>query len=333
MPPITSLDSIVDVPGIAAGHAHDERTLTGCTVVLCPGRAVAGVDVRGAAPATRETDLCRPGTLVDRVDAVLLSGGSAFGLAAAGGVMRYLAERGHGFAGSVIPIPIVPAACLFDLGIGEVSWPDEAMGYAACTAARTVELRQGCAGAGMGATVGKLLGMQRATKSGIGSASMRVGGTTIGALVAVNAFGDVVLPRDGTIVAGARGDDGSSFIDTVAQMTAGAGVEVGPGTNTTIGVVATDAGLTTEQVAHLATAAHDGLALCIRPVHTMFDGDTVFALSTGEGAVTTRELAVLAVATVQVVARAIIRAVVLATPAGGLQSAALPSDLDIRTFS
>lgn len=322
------LDSITDVPGIAVGHADDPAALTGCTVVLCPNRAVVGVDVRGPAPATRETDLCRPGTLVDRVDGVLLSGGSAFGLGAAGGVMRFLAENGRGFPGSVMPVPIVPAACLFDLGIGQVTWPDEAMGYAACAAAGTESVAQGCVGAGMGATVGKVFGITRATKAGIGTAAVRAGDFTVGALLAVNALGDVVFPGDGSILAGARREDGVGFVNTVAAMLAAAPIEAEPATNTTIGVVATDAGLTGEQAVHLAAVAHDGLALGIRPVHTMYDGDTLFALSTGARAVTTSELAVLAVAAVQAVVRAVVRAVAYATPAGGLSAGTVPTDLD-----
>ena len=311
-------DTITDVAGIEVGHAQDAASLTGCTVVLCPRGAVVGVDVRGGAPGTRETDLCRPGTLVDRAHAILLTGGSAFGLDAAGGVMRYLWEQGVGLDVGMTTVPIVPAAVLFDFGIGDVAWPDAAMGAAACSDARTGPVRLGSVGAGMGATVGKLRGMAAATKSGIGSASMRLGLVTVGALVATNAFGDVVIPGTRRIIAGTR-DDSGAFLDTAAALRGGPPQVLHPGRNTTIGVVATDAALTSEQVNHLARCAHDGLATSIQPIHTMVDGDTMFALATGTVSVHWQEYMVaLAAGIAHVVARAVVASIAHASPAGGL---------------
>jgi L-aminopeptidase/D-esterase-like protein len=310
---------ITDVRGLQVGHADDAQALTGCTVVLCREGAVVGVDVRGAAPGTRETDLCKPGTLVDRAHAVILAGGSAFGLDAASGIMRFLWEHHIGLDVGVTTVPIVPGAVLFDLGIGDVAWPDAEMGYRACLDAGEGEVTQGSVGAGIGATVGKLSGMSAATKSGIGTASMRVDDVTLGALVAVNAFGDVLLPHSHTIIAGARRAGTSEFLDTAATLLETRPQTLSPGLNTTIGVVATDAALTSDQVNHLARCAHDGLARTIRPVHTMLDGDTMFALSTGVVAVDWRDsMLPLAVGTAEVVARAVVAAIVHATPAGGL---------------
>jgi L-aminopeptidase/D-esterase-like protein len=314
-------DAITDVAGIEVGHDTDAGALTGCTAVLCRGGAVVGVDVRGAAPGTRETDLCRPGTLVERAHAVVLCGGSAFGLEAASGVARHLADEGIGFDAVVARVPIVPAAVIFDLGLGAPAWPDVEAGRRAAAAASAAPPEQGCVGAGTGATVGKALGPANATKGGIGTASVRAGNATVGALVVVNAGGDVVDPGTGAIVAGARHPETGAFADTVALMHAGADPPP-PGRQTTLAVVATDAPLTVEQANHLASVAHDGLARAIRPAHTMFDGDTAFALATGEGpppapAQLTR-LAVLAVETVE---RATLKAVLLATPMGGLPAA------------
>jgi L-aminopeptidase/D-esterase-like protein len=319
-------DSITDVAGLEVGHAQDRDALTGCSVVLCRSGAVVGVDVRGAAPGTRETDLCRAGTLVDRAQAIMLAGGSAFGLDAASGVMRYLWERKLGLDVGVTTVPIVPGAILFDLGIGRVVWPDARMGYEACEAAREGHIAQGCVGAGMGATVGKLAGMVSATKSGIGSASLHIGSITVGALVAVNAFGDVILPGSNTIIAGARDRETGEYLDTAAALLAGPSEVPPAGGNTTIGVVATDASLTSEQINHLATCAHDGLARTIRPVHTMVDGDTMFALSTGAVTVDWRQsMLALASAVSEVVARAVVAAITHATPAGGLPAGRIES--------
>jgi L-aminopeptidase/D-esterase-like protein len=316
------MDAITDVAGIEVGHATDLEGLTGCTAVVCRAGAVVGVDVRGAAPGTRETDLCRPGTLVQRAHAVVLSGGSAFGLEAASGVMRHLAEAGIGFDAGGIVVPIVPAAVIFDLSIGRVAWPDAEMGGRAAAAASASAPEQGCVGAGTGATVGKALGPGRATKAGIGTASVRAGDTTVGALVVANAGGDVVDPRTGTIVAGTRHPTEERYADSVALVRGGGD----PGRaleQTTLAVVATDAPLTVEQANHLAAVAHDGLARAIRPVHTMFDGDTIFALATGDGPPPGPEaLTRLGVLAVEAVERATLNAVRFATPAGGLPAAA-----------
>lgn len=277
------MGSLCDVPGIEVGHAQDYKARTGCTAVLCRAGASAGADVRGAAPGTRETDLLRPGHLVDRIHAVVLAGGSAFGLDAAGGVMRYLEENGIGLDTGVARVPIVPAAVIFDLGVGDPGVrPGAGMGYAACTNASDKDVGQGAVGAGCGATVGKVLGPGHATDSGIGTASVRLpGGITVGALLVVNALGDVIDPVTQAIIAGTKRPDGSGFSDSAALIKAGT-PQAAAGTNTTIGVVATDAKLTTAQANRLAAVAHNGLALCIRPCHTMLDGDTIFALSTGE---------------------------------------------------
>lgn len=304
----STIDSITDVFGIEVGHAQDAVGQTGCTVVLCREGGVVGVDVRGSAPGTRETDLCRPGTLVDRAHAVLLAGGSAFGLNAAEGVMRYLAERGIGYDTGVSRIPIVPGAVIFDLAVGEPVWPDGAMGYVACQTAGAGPVLAGRVGAGTGATVGKVLGVAAAARSGLGSASISVVGAQVGALMVVNAFGQVVAPDTGEILAGPQGTDGR-YVDTV-QYLLQSSARPTPGANTTIGVVATDARLDSAQVNHLATVAHDGLARVIRPVHTMLDGDTIFALATGsvDGDWRATMLA-LEAAVVSVVERAIVRAV------------------------
>ena len=279
---MTPADSICDVAGLSVGHCTDARRPTGCTVVRCEQGAVCGVDVRGAAPGTRETDLLDPVNLVDRVHAVLLTGGSAFGLDAAGGVMRWLDEHGHGHAVGAVRVPIVPAAVLFDLWVGDARIrPDADAGYAACAAASREAPAEGSVGAGAGATVGKLFGPERAMKGGIGSASVTVNGITVAALVAVNAVGDVIDPASGEVVAGARSADGARRIGTTRALLAGEVPRLlQPGAATTIGVVATDAALDKAQCRKLASMAHDGLARSIWPVHTPFDGDTVFALST-----------------------------------------------------
>lgn len=283
-------NAITDVRGIQVGHFTDPRRPTGCSVVLASGPegrgAVGGVDVRGAAPGTRETDLLDPANLIDQVHAVLLSGGSAWGLDAASGVMRWLEEHGRGLAVGTEPgqrVPIVPAAVLFDLHVGDARIrPDANAGYAACAAASDAVPAQGNVGAGAGATVGKLFGMAHAMKSGIGSASVRVGQVTVGALVAVNALGDVVDPDTGALIAGARSDDGRSLRGSTQAALAGVPpLSILTGSNTTIGVIATDAALSKARAQRLAGAGHDGLARAIRPVHTLSDGDTLFALATG----------------------------------------------------
>ena len=300
---------MLPLPNIRIGHFTDAERGTGCTVVLCEGGAVAGVDVRGAAPGTRETDLLHPSNLVTHVHAVLLSGGSAFGLAAADGVMRYLYERGVGFPAGPARVPIVPAAVLFDLGLGPVAWPDAEAGYQACVAASDQVPAEGSVGAGTGATVGKLLGPQQGVKGGIGFASLRLAdGVTVAALVACNGAGSVVDPTTGRIVAGPRDPQGG-FVDGVALLTAGASASPFGGTNTTIGVVMTDAGLTKAQAYALARVAHDGLAWAVRPAHTPFDGDTLFALSLGDRPANPMALgAAAAVAVSQAIGRGVLAA-------------------------
>ncbi|RYY67772.1 MAG: peptidase S58 family protein, partial [Comamonadaceae bacterium] len=266
--------AITDVAGLEVGHHTDTRRPTGCTVVLARQGAVAGVDVRGAAPGTRETDLLQPSNLVDRVHAVMLAGGSAWGLDAASGAMRWLEQQGIGLQVGPGRIPIVPAAVLFDLYLGDLSVrPDAAAGRAACMAASREAPEEGNVGAGAGAIVGKIYGVDNGMKGGIGTASVRVGSVTVGALIACNALGDVVDPGTGAIVAGSRKPDGS-FLDTRRALLAGVPPRrMVAAANTTIGVVATDAVLTKAQANRLATVGHDGLARTINPAHTMFDGD------------------------------------------------------------
>lgn len=318
-------NAITDVPGIKVGHATDLEALTGCTVVLCEDGAVGGVDQRGGAPGTRETDALHPMHLVQRAHAVVLSGGSAFGLEAATGAVRYLEERGVGFDTGVAKVPIVPAAILFDLSLGDPKVrPDAALGYAACQAADDGPVAEGNVGAGTGATVGKILGLKRAMKSGLGTASMNLGGgLLVGAIVAVNAFGDVVDPKNGAILAGARALRGGGFADTLAVMKSLVGKAIlrfaGRG-NTVIGVVATNARLNKEEANVVARMAHDGLARAIRPAHTMLDGDTLFALATGPKTWLKKKADVNTVGAyaAEVMAAAIVRAVKAAEGVEGL---------------
>ena len=314
--------SLCDVAGLAVGHHTEQARATGCTVVLCPQGAVCGVDVRGAAPGTRETDLLRPDNLVEQVHAVLLSGGSAFGLDAAGGVMRWLDAHGHGFPVGPARVPIVPAAVLFDLWIGDARIrPGADSGFAACTAASSAPPAQGSVGAGAGAAVGKLFGIERAMKGGIGTASVRVGAVTVAALIAVNAIGDVVDPKTGAVIAGARTADGRQRLDSMAALLRGElPARALAGMATTIGVVATDAALTKAQANKLATMAHDGLAHSIRPVHTMTDGDTLFALATGTSG-KPGDMTVLGAMAAEATARAVLNAVHAASGLPGLPSA------------
>jgi L-aminopeptidase/D-esterase-like protein len=299
-------DEITDVPGIRVGSAQDVERMTGCTVILCEAGAVVGVEVRGAAPATRETDLCRPGTLVERANAIFLTGGSAFGLDAAAGVMRFLRERGSGYQTAAGVVPIVPAAAIFDLGVGEVAWPDPEMAYAACTDATGGRVAQGPVGAGVGATVGKALGPENAARSGLGSASVHAGDFCVGALMVVNAVGNVVSPVDGRVLAGARDPQSGEFFDPLGAIEECSSDR----TNTTIGVVVTDAPLTSEQVNHLAMVAQDALVRVIRPAHTLFDGDAIFALSTGSGSLDwLRTASTLDGAVSEVIVKAVLRAV------------------------
>jgi L-aminopeptidase/D-esterase-like protein len=324
--------TLTDVAGLRVGHFTDARRPTGCTVILTPEGAVAGVDVRGAAPGTRETELLSPLNAVEAVHALLLAGGSAFGLDAAGGVMRWLDERGFGVAvgpaqgheriGKPIRVPIVPAAILFDLWVGDPSIrPDAAAGYAACEAASDAAVAQGNVGAGAGCSVGKLFGIARAMRGGLGSASVVIDGITVAALVAVNAIGDVVDPASGGVIAGARTSDGRALLGTMAALRRGelpAPLQVGAAT--TLGVVATDAVLTKAQATKLAQMAHDGFARAINPVHTMTDGDTIFALATGAGG-RTASVTLLGALGADVMAAAIVNAVRAATR---LDTAGLP---------
>lgn len=314
---------ITEVAGIEVGHYTDKAAATGCTVVICRNGAVAAVDVRGGAPGSRETELLRPGNLVERAHAVLISGGSSFGLDAAAGVMRYLEEQGVGFKLGQSTIPIVPAAILFDLNLitGLVRpGPDE--GFQACLASSSGAVDEGSVGAGTGATVGKLLGMERATKGGIGTASLQLpDGTMVGALVAVNAYGGVIDHCTGEIVAGPRKDDATGFHDSVELLLKHDKESPHSASlNTTIAVVATDATLTKDQAQYLARVSHDGLALTIRPCHTIRDGDTVFALATGATSITP-DLTQLGAAAVEVLARSVLRAIEMSEGLGGVPSA------------
>jgi L-aminopeptidase/D-esterase-like protein len=319
--------AITDVQGLKVGHHTDTRRPTGCTVVLCEAGVACGVDVRGAAPGTRETDLLTPGNLVDRVHALLLAGGSAFGLDAASGVMRWLDEHGHGFAVGPARVPIVPAAVLFDLWLGDARIrPDANAGFAACQAASAQAPAQGSVGAGAGATVGKIFGIAHAMKGGIGSASLEVNRVRIAALVAVNAAGDVIDPATARVVAGSRQLDGRTPRRITAALARGLmPPDILAGAATTIGVVATDAVLDKAQCARLATMSHDGLARCIDPVHTASDGDTMFALATGDSG-RTLPLTVLGALAAEVTQRAVLNGVRAAT---GVREPPLPSAQDL----
>ena len=304
------------------GHWTDAEAATGCTVVLCPQGAVASADVRGGAPGTRETDLLRPGSLVERVHAVLLTGGSAFGLDAATGVMRWLEERGKGFPVPTGVVPIVVAAVLIDLSLGRADVrPDAAAGYAACQAASTGPPEEGSVGAGTGAIVAKALGLERALKGGIGSAcAATADGMSVGALMAVNSFGEVVDPDSGRTAAGPRAEDGR-FADTLEVLrTRPALSPFAAEPNSTIGVVATDAALSKSDCYRLAVMAQAGLTRAVRPAHTPVDGDTIFALSTGSEDRPTDVLQLGALAA-RAVERAILRAVTQAKGLAGVPSA------------
>lgn len=311
--------ALTDVAGIAVGHAAVAGRPSGCTVVLCPDTphgTTCGVAVRGGAPGTRETDLLRPENTVNRVHAVLLTGGSAFGLDAAGGVMRWLEDQGRGLAVGPARVPIVPAAVLFDLWVGDARLrPGPDTGYAACLAARTAPPAQGNHGAGLGASVGKLFGIGRACRGGIGTASLRLGAVTVAALVAVNAIGDV-LDEQGRVLAGARTEDGQRLADAHRSLLQGAApmqvMERMAGTATTIGVVATDARLDKAGAHQLAALAHHGLSRAISPV-TVNDGDTLFALATGEAGIA-GDASTLGALAAEAVARAIRNAVLAAEP-------------------
>jgi len=313
------LGGITDVPGMKVGHYTDTKAVTGCTVVLCEKGGVAGVDVSGSAPGTRETDLLRPGSLVERVQAILLSGGSAFGLDAAAGVMRYLEERGFGHDTIVGKVPIVPAAIIFDLNIGDSKTrPGPSEGYQACLKAREDETAQGCVGAGTGATVGKVLGIERATKSGLGMASLQLtNNVVVAALMVVNAIGDVIEPTTGKILAGPRNPQGKGFLSSSELWKRGIRKQFPP-FNTVIGVIATNAKLSKTDVNKLARLAGAGIARTVNPCHTAYDGDVLFALSVGEE---NAEFNAVAIAAAEVVAAAIVRAVERAETLAGIPAA------------
>ncbi len=321
-------NAITDVRGIEVGHAQDDEALTGCTVILCRKGAVAGVDVRGGAPGTRETDLLDPINLVQKVHAIVLAGGSAFGLEAATGVVRYLEEHKIGFNTGVAKVPIVPSAILYDLNLGRADVrPDSAMGYAAASSASTEAPTEGNVGAGTGASVGKMFGMGLAMKSGLGTASISLGGgIVVGALVAVNGWGDVIDPQTGQILAGLRSGRAGPlrvgkkdyFADTLSMMKSPTGrglLALAARANTVIGVVATNAGLTKVQATKVARMAHNGIAKTVRPAHTMLDGDVIFALSTGTRKV---DVSIIGAFAAEVMAEAVVRAVKMAKSAGGL---------------
>ncbi len=306
------------IPGIRVGHSTDKTGCTGCTVILCPEGTVGGVDIRGSAAGTRELDALSPMHLVPHVHAIVLAGGSAFGLDAAGGVMQYLEEQGIGFDVQVTRVPIVPAAILFDLRLGDAfARPTASMGYAACQQAAAGVFAEGSVGAGTGATVGKLFGIAQATKSGLGSAVLSLAdGLKVAALVAVNAFGDVRDPMTGALLAGARETvESRRLVDTAAAMRRGVlprGYKV---ENTTLAVVASNARLTKLEATKIAQMAQHGLVRAIAPVHTTLDGDLVVGLATGE---VRADVNAVGLAAADVVAEAIVRAVKTATSLGGL---------------
>lgn len=320
----------VFLPGLRIGQAQNEEALTGCTVILCEQGAVGGVDQRGGAPGTRQTDALYPMHLVEQVHAVVLSGGSAFGLDAASGVMRYLEEKGVGFDVRVARVPIVPTAILFDLGLGRADIrPDASMGYQACLNAAPGWPAEGNAGAGTGATVGKILGVNQAMKSGIGCARLEIGsGVLVCAIAAVNAFGDIINPVSGEIIAGARleemdrrGDSPevkyANTLDIMRERVGYPSMGFARRGNTVIGVVATNARLNKEQTNKIAQMAHDGLARTVRPAHTMVDGDTIFALALGEH---TADVNIIGAFAAEAFSQAILRAVLSAQPVAGLPS-------------
>lgn len=320
--------SITDVAGVKVGHFTETRRPTGVTVILTEAGATAGVDVRGSAPGTRETDLLDPQNLVQQVHAIVLSGGSAYGLDAATGVMRWLEEHDFGFPTGPAKVPIVPAAVLYDLAVGDAKIrPDAAAGYKACAAATTKAPAEGNFGAGTGATVGKLLGGARAMKGGVGTASVKLTDKqsqttlTVGALVAVNAVGDVLDPATGKLLAGARTPDGKALLGTLPAILKGEPLSaLLGGTATTIGVVATDAKLDKAQCQKVAAMAHDGLARTINPAHTMYDGDTLFALATGRSG-QAGNVTLIGTLAAEAMAQAVVRAIRAAKSLPGLPSA------------
>jgi L-aminopeptidase/D-esterase-like protein len=280
-------NAITDVPGFRVGHAENRQAATGCTVVLCPPRTVGGMDVRGSAAGTRQTDSLHSFHFVDEVHAVLLSGGSAFGLDASGGVMRFLEEKSIGYQTSAGKVPIVPTAILYDLGLGESGVrPDKEMAYQACLNSQSGPIEEGSVGVGTGASVGKLLGTRLATKGGVGTSSIILpSGVIVAALVVVNSFGDVLDPREGKILAGARDPQNPArFVDSAAMIKKGISLQKKDAgfQSTTLGVVATNVKLSKRQTIKVAQMAQSGFARTISPVHSTVDGDLIFALSAGD---------------------------------------------------
>lgn len=275
----------VDISDIKVGHAQSQEGITGCTVVLCEKGATAGVAVRGGAPGTRETDLLNPTEMVQNIHGVILSGGSAFGLDAAGGVMEYLESKNIGFDVGVTKVPIVCGAVIFDLVIGNYKIrPDKSMGYEACINSEiTTKDLQGNIGAGLGATVGKILGPQNAMKGGLGSAAFQIGDLQVGAIVAVNALGDIIDPNTSSIIAGALCENKTEFLNTEEIMLQEYNKKTNRFSgNTTIGIIATNAIITKAEANKVASIAHNGFGRTIRPAHTMFDGDTIFTMATNK---------------------------------------------------
>lgn len=328
VPSTQSPRGLTSIRGIKVGHFTLSERPTGCTVILVERGAVAGVDVRGAAPGTRETDLLNPVNSVEQVHAIVLAGGSAFGLDAASGVVRYLDEKGVGFKIGRATVPIVPSAILIDLEVGssEKIRPTAECGYRAAQSASNGDVSEGNVGAGAGATVGKLAGYGRAMKGGLATASIALdGGLIVGALVAVNAVGDVIDPQTGRAIAGVRTPDGSAIDDIRRLVKSGIRPRASVGGNTTLAVVATNAALTKAQATKIAQMAQDGFARSIYPTHTMYDGDTVFALATGE--VIGADVTTIGALAADMVAEAIVRAVTQATGIPGYPAA---RDLDAR---
>lgn len=316
-------DSITDVPGVQVGHAHNLKALTGCSVLIFKDGAVGGVHIRGAATGSKELDVLNPNHIAEKIHGLLLAGGSAFGLDAASGVMKFLEERGVGFETGSARVPIVPAAIIYDLGVGDASVrPDAEMGYKACLEAKTGAIEQGSVGAGCGATVGKLYGMKRAMKGGLGTSSLTTpDGAVVGALAVVNAFGDVLDYESGRILAGLRdSEEGRALIGTAEQMRGGAIKEKFGAENTTLAVIATDAALTKSQASLAAMMAQDGLARSLSPL-TLFDGDLIFAVSAGVKKV---NLTMLGLYFADALGRAVRKAILFADGLG-----ILPSHTDI----
>jgi len=310
---------ITDVKGIKVGHSQSREGMTGCTVILCEKGATGGVDVRGSAPGTRETDLLKAEKMVDRIHAVVLSGGSAFGLEAASGVMKYLEEKGIGFDVGITKVPIVTSAVIFDLNIGDYKIrPDINMGYEACKNASFEEKRQGNIGCGMGATVGKILGHTSSMKSGLGSATVKVGDLVVSALVAVNSFGDIYDFSTGRQIAGVYDYDNKKLLNTVEIMK-GMNNNIGFNmTNTTIGVIATNAILTKAEANKVSQMAHNGLAWTINPIHTMVDGDTIFTMATNE---IKADINLIGTMAAEAMAKAVLNGVYYAEGSHGLKAA------------